>query len=32
MKTKLDMWMDFITQINEIKNAMSKNKEIKKEQ
>ena len=34
MKTKLDMWMDFISQIDEkeVKNAMSKNKEIKKAQ
>lgn len=34
MKSKLDMWMDFISQIDEkeVKNAMSKNKEIKKAQ
>ena len=34
MKTKLDMWMDFISQIDEkeVKNAMRKNKEIKKAQ
>ena len=34
MKTKLDMWMDFISQIDEkeVKNAMSKNKQIKKAQ
>ena len=34
MKTKLDMWMDFISQIDEkeVKNAMSKSKEIKKAQ
>ena len=34
MKTKLDMWMEFISQIDKegVGNAMSKNKEIKKAQ
>ena len=34
MKTKLDMWMEFISQIDKegVENAMSKNKEIKKAQ
>ena len=34
MKTKLDMWMEFISQIDKegVENAMGKNKEIKKAQ